>query len=72
MTHRATDLPWDGDTSRALPTTTYHDDAFFRAEVRTIWHGDWVFVATEADLPDPGDRTSRASLSRFHKLFCGL
>ncbi|MDE0037283.1 MAG: aromatic ring-hydroxylating dioxygenase subunit alpha [Gammaproteobacteria bacterium] len=44
------------DPNRALPASAYRDQAWLRAEKETIWHGDWVFVATEDALPVPGDQ----------------
>ncbi|MCY3819433.1 MAG: aromatic ring-hydroxylating dioxygenase subunit alpha [Gammaproteobacteria bacterium] len=44
------------DPLRALPAAAYRDPAWLAAEKEGIWHGDWVFAATEDALPTPGDQ----------------
>lgn len=44
------------DPTRALPNSTFRDQAFFDAEQRRIWENDWVFVTNEATLAEPGDQ----------------
>ena len=44
------------DPARALPAAAYRNDAWLTAEKERIWHGSWVFVTTEASLPEPGDQ----------------
>ena len=44
------------DPERALPAAAYRDAAWLRAEMDRIWHGDWVFAATEDAVANPGDQ----------------
>ena len=46
----------DFDPTRALPTSAYRDPEWLSAEKAGIWHGDWVFAATEDALSSPGDQ----------------
>ena len=46
----------DLDPDRALPAAAYRDPAWLAAEKDRVWHGDWVFVATEDALAVPGDQ----------------
>ena len=48
--------PLGMDPLRALPAVAYRDSSWLAAEKESIWHGDWVFVATEDTLPAPGDQ----------------
>ena len=44
------------DPARALPNASFREPGWLAAEKRGIWHGDWVFVATEDALSAPGDQ----------------
>ena len=44
------------DPERALPNAAYRDPAVLAAEMRSIWHGDWVFATTTDALDAPGDQ----------------
>lgn len=44
------------DPDRALPNSAFRDQGFFDAETANVWHNDWIFVATEDALPEPGDQ----------------
>ena len=46
----------DLNPARALPAVAYRDPAWLAAEKERIWHGDWVFAATEDALGAPGDQ----------------
>ncbi len=48
--------PHSFDPTRALPAAAYRDPAWLTAEKASIWHGDWVFAATEDALAAPGDQ----------------
>ena len=45
-----------------MPRAFYHDDALYAAEIRTIWHGGWLFAGFEIRdsearrFPDAGSR----------------
>lgn len=41
---------------RALPNIAYRDPSFLKAEMDSIWHGDWVFVTTEDHVAAQGDQ----------------
>ena len=49
-------LHLDLDPACALPAAAYRDPAWLAAEKERIWHGDWVFAATEDALATPGDQ----------------
>ena len=38
-----------------MPRALYHDPALYAAEMRTIWHGGWLFAGFECEVPKPGD-----------------
>ena len=42
--------------AHALPAASYRDPEWLAAEKDSIWHGDWVFVASEDALKSPGDQ----------------
>ena len=44
------------DPLRAIPNVAFRDTTWFEAELDNIWHDDWVFVATEQHLAQPGDQ----------------
>lgn len=44
------------DSLRALPAVAYRDPAWLAVEKERIWHGDWVFAATEDALGASGDQ----------------
>ena len=44
------------DPACALPNAAYRDPELLAAEMTRIWHGDWVFVATEDALAARGDQ----------------
>ena len=48
--------PLSFEPERALPAAAYRDAAWLAAEKDRIWHGDWVFAATEDALATPGDQ----------------
>jgi phenylpropionate dioxygenase-like ring-hydroxylating dioxygenase large terminal subunit len=37
----------------------YYDPAIFRDEIDRIWHREWIFVAHESEVPEPGDYVMR-------------
>ena len=37
----------------------YYDPAIFRDEMDRIWHREWVYVAHESEVPEPGDYVTR-------------
>ena len=37
----------------------YYDPAVFRDEMEKIWHREWVYVAHESEVPEPGDYVTR-------------
>jgi glycine betaine catabolism A len=39
----------------ALPQQAYHDQALFDHELASVFHAGWLFAATSAQLPLPGD-----------------
>ena len=41
--------------ARALPFSAYTDEDVYEQEREKIFHGDWIFVCNEYDLPNPGD-----------------
>lgn len=45
----------DHGAARSLPFEVYRDAEVFNLEVKNIYHSDWVFVCSEAELPNPGD-----------------
>ena len=38
-----------------MPRAFYHDAALYAAEMRTIWHGGWLFAGFEIEISKPGD-----------------
>ena len=44
------------DPAHALPAAAYRDAEWLAAEKERIWHGDWVFAATDDALAAPGDQ----------------
>lgn len=46
----------DFDPTRALPAAAYRNAEWLALEKDRIWHGDWVFAATEDMLATPGDK----------------
>jgi glycine betaine catabolism A len=38
-----------------LPRDCYQSEALYAAELRTVWHGGWVFAGFEIEVPKPGD-----------------
>ena len=41
--------------ANCLPFSLYSDEAVYQLEKAQIFHGDWVFVCAERQLPKPGD-----------------
>ena len=37
----------------------YYDPAIFRDEIDRIWHREWIYVAHESEVPEPGDYVMR-------------
>ena len=37
----------------------YYDAEIFRDEMEKIWHREWVYVAHESEVPEPGDYVTR-------------
>jgi fatty-acyl-CoA synthase len=37
----------------------YYDPEIFRHEMDRIWHREWVYVAHESEVPEPGDYVTR-------------
>jgi fatty-acyl-CoA synthase len=37
----------------------YYDPAIFREELEKIWYREWVYVAHESEIPEPGDYVTR-------------
>jgi phenylpropionate dioxygenase-like ring-hydroxylating dioxygenase large terminal subunit len=37
----------------------YYDPEIFRNEMDRIWHREWVYVAHESEVPEPGDYATR-------------
>jgi glycine betaine monooxygenase A len=54
----------DGPTTfTTLPRAFYLDDpALFEAEMDRIWYRQWLFLAHESDIPEPGDYLVRRLL----------
>jgi Rieske 2Fe-2S family protein len=38
-----------------MPRAFYHDETLYAAEMRTIWHGGWLFAGFALEIPEPGD-----------------
>jgi Rieske 2Fe-2S family protein len=43
------------DTNFTLPSRYYTSNEIFEEELERIFYSRWIYVACEADLPDPGD-----------------
>jgi Rieske 2Fe-2S family protein len=56
MTHQAsvTDLIDAQPGGHSLSGPFYKDAALFQADLDLIWYRDWIFAASEAELPKPG------------------
>src|SRR5207245_7417823 len=37
----------------------YYDPAIYQEELEKIWHREWVYVAHESEVPQPGDYVTR-------------
>jgi phenylpropionate dioxygenase-like ring-hydroxylating dioxygenase large terminal subunit len=37
----------------------YYDQQIFQEEIERIWHREWVYVAHESEVPEPGDYLTR-------------
>src|ERR1700693_1196986 len=37
----------------------YYDPAVFDEELEKIWYRDWIYVAHESEIPEPGDYVTR-------------
>src|SRR6266851_1997688 len=37
----------------------YYDPAIFREELEKIWYREWIYVAHESEVPEPGDYVTR-------------
>jgi phenylpropionate dioxygenase-like ring-hydroxylating dioxygenase large terminal subunit len=37
----------------------YYDPAVFQEELAKIWYRDWIYVAHESEIPEPGDYVTR-------------
>ena len=37
----------------------YYDPAVFEEELEKIWYRDWIYVAHESEIPEPGDYVTR-------------
>src|SRR6202040_3809747 len=37
----------------------YYDSAVFEEELEKIWYRDWIYVAHESEIPEPGDYVTR-------------
>jgi phenylpropionate dioxygenase-like ring-hydroxylating dioxygenase large terminal subunit len=37
----------------------YYDPAIFDQELERIWYSDWIYVAHESEIPEPGDYVTR-------------
>ncbi len=37
----------------------YYDRAIFQDEIDKIWHREWIYVAHESEIPEPGDYVTR-------------
>src|SRR5579885_744932 len=37
----------------------YYDAAIFDEELEKIWYRDWIYVAHESEIPEPGDYVTR-------------
>ncbi len=37
----------------------YYDQTIFQDEIEKIWHREWVYVAHESEVPEPGDYVTR-------------
>ena len=55
MDDRLTDLLRNRRPWHSLAAPFYTDDAIYRADMATIFHRHWIFVAQEPDVPEPGD-----------------
>ena len=37
----------------------YYDSAVFEEELEKIWYRDWIYIAHESEIPEPGDYVTR-------------
>ena len=37
----------------------YYDPGVFEEELEKIWYRDWIYVAHESEIPEPGDYVTR-------------
>ena len=37
----------------------YYDQTIFQDEIEKIWHREWIYVAHESEVPEPGDYVTR-------------
>jgi fatty-acyl-CoA synthase len=37
----------------------YYDPDVFEDELEKIWYRDWIYVAHESEIPEPGDYVTR-------------
>jgi phenylpropionate dioxygenase-like ring-hydroxylating dioxygenase large terminal subunit len=37
----------------------YYDPAIFREELEKIWYREWIYIAHESEVPEPGDYVTR-------------
>ena len=42
-------------TAASLPSAWYYDAAQYARELEAVWYRDWVCVARQEDLREPGD-----------------
>ncbi|MGO1948826.1 MAG: aromatic ring-hydroxylating oxygenase subunit alpha [Mycobacteriaceae bacterium] len=57
---RMTDLLHRRPPSTSLEAPLYTDPDIFTLDMEGIFGGHWIFAATEAEIPDPGDRVTVA------------
>ena len=43
------------EPGRPMPGTCYTDSDLFELDLRLLWHRQWVFVGSVAEVPEPGD-----------------
>ncbi len=46
--------------SERISGRVYYDRAIFQDEIDKIWHHEWIYVAHESEIPEPGDYVTRA------------
>ena len=42
-------------SGHTLPGPCYTSSSFFDMDIAAVWASTWLFVGTEAEVPEPGD-----------------